>query len=49
MLGVFKHYIPKFTSFIKQKQLDIILNGFDQDNDVFLLPMFHCNILSKNL
>ena len=35
MLGVFKHYIPKFTSSIKQKQLDIILNGFDEDNDVF--------------
>ena len=35
MLGVFEHYIPKFKTFNKQKQLDIILNGFDKDNDVF--------------
>ena len=35
MLGVFEHYIPSFNTFNKQKQLDIILNGFDKDNDLF--------------
>ena len=35
MLGVFEHFIPNFNTFNKQKQLDIILNGFDKDNDVF--------------
>ena len=34
MLGVFEHYIPSFYTFNKQKQLDIILNGFDKDNDI---------------
>ena len=35
MLGVFEHYIPKFKTFNKLKQLDVISNGFDKDNDVF--------------
>ena len=35
MLGVFEHYIPKFNTFNKQKQLDIILNGYDKDNKHF--------------
>ena len=35
MLGVFEHYIPKFNTFNKQKQLDIILNGYDKDNEEF--------------
>ena len=33
MLGVFEHYIPKFNTFNKQKQLDIILNGYDKDDE----------------
>ena len=49
MLGVFEHFIPNFNTFNKQKQLDIILDGFDKDNDVFLPPMFHYNMLSKTL
>ena len=35
MLGVFEHYIPKFNTFNKQKQLEIILNGYDKDNEDF--------------
>ena len=38
MLGVFEHYIPKFNTFNQQKQLDIVLNGFD--NEEILLPKF---------
>ena len=49
MLGVFEHFIPNFNTFNKQKQLDIILNGFDKDNEICLLPMFHYNMLSKTL
>ena len=33
MLGVFKHYILKFYIFNKQKQLDIILNSYDKNNE----------------
>ena len=49
MLGVFEHYIPNFNTFNKQKQLDIILNGYDKDNDIFLLPMFYYGMLSRTL
>ena len=35
MLGVFEHYIPKFNTFNKQKQLEIILNGYDKGNAEF--------------
>ena len=35
MLGVFEHYISKFNTFKKQKQLEIILNGYDKDNEDF--------------
>ena len=47
MLGVFEHYILNFNTFNKQKQLDIILNGFDKDNDIFLQLMFHYRMLSR--
>ena len=47
MLGVFVHYIPSFYTYNKQKQFDIILNGFDKDIGIFLLPMFYCNMLFK--
>ena len=40
MLVVFEHYIPKFNTFSKQKQLDIILNGYDKGNEEF----FNTNI-----
>ena len=30
-----EHYIPNFNTFNKQKHLDLILNGFDKDNDIF--------------
>ena len=37
MLGVFKHYFPKFNIFNKQKQREIILNGYDKDNEDFFI------------
>ena len=36
MLDLFEHYIPKFKTFTKKKKLDIILRGFEIDNDDFI-------------
>ena len=36
LFGLIEHYIPKFTSFIKSKKLEIILNGFEIKNDDFV-------------
>ena len=36
LLGLIEHYIPKFTTFTKSKKLDIILNGFEINNDDFI-------------
>ena len=33
MFGVFEQYLPKFHTYTKTKKLDIILNGFDRDNN----------------
>ena len=33
MFGVFEQYLPKFQTYTKNKKLDIILNGFDRDNN----------------
>ena len=33
--SLFEHYIPKFVNFTKSKKLDILLNGFDIQNDEF--------------
>ena len=40
MLGVFEHFIPTFSSFTKQKKLNIIPNGYDRDNET----MFNTNL-----
>ena len=36
MFGLFEHYIPKFQSFTKTRKLDIILKGFEIQNDDFI-------------
>ena len=36
LFGLIEHYIPKFTSFIKSKKLDIIINGFEIKNEDFV-------------
>ena len=36
MFGLFEHYIPKFTNFNKTRKLDIILNGYEIQNEDFL-------------
>ena len=36
LFDLFEHYIPKFTSFTKQKKLDIILKGIHPENEEFL-------------
>ena len=36
MFGLFEHYIPKFQDFTKTRKLDIILKGFEIQNDDFI-------------
>ena len=36
LFGLFEHYIPKFTTFTKSKKLDIILHGFEIQNNDFI-------------
>ena len=36
MFGLFEHYIPKFQNFTKTRKLDIILKGFEIQNDDFI-------------
>ena len=36
MFGLFEHYIPKFQNFTKTQKLDIILKGFEIQNDDFI-------------
>ena len=36
MFGLFEHYIPKFTNLNKTRKLDIILNGYEIQNEDFV-------------
>ena len=36
MFGLFEHYIPKFKKFNKTRKLDIILNGYEIQNEDFV-------------
>ena len=36
LLDLFEHYIPKFKTFTKRKQLDIILRGVNLENEEFI-------------
>ena len=36
MFGTFELYIPKFQDFTKTRKLDIILKGFEIQNDDFI-------------
>ena len=40
MLGVFEHSIHTFSSFTKQKKINIILDSYDRDNEA----MFYTNV-----
>ena len=40
MLGVFEHFIATFSSFTKQKKINLILYGYDRDNET----MFNTNV-----
>ena len=42
MFGVFEQYLPKFHTYTKTKKLDIILNGFDRDNNDLWTREQHC-------
>ena len=36
LFGLIEHYIPKFKNFTKTQKLDIILEGFEIQNDDFI-------------
>ena len=36
LFGLFEHYIPKFPSFTKAKKLEILLRGFEIENNDFI-------------
>ena len=36
LFGLFEHFIPKFPSFTKAKKLEILLRGFEMDNNDFI-------------
>ena len=40
MLGVFEHFIPTFSSFTKQNKINVLLYGYDRDNET----MFNTNV-----
>ena len=48
LLNLFEHYIPKFKTFTKRKQLDIILRGVNLENDEFISTNISLTLAVQN-
>ena len=48
MFDLFEHYIPKFKTFTKRKQLDIILRGVNLENDEFISTNISLTLAVQN-
>ena len=48
LFDLFEHFIPKFKTLTKQRQLDIILRGINLENDDFISTNTKLTIAVQN-